>query len=257
MAFLDTQPALIDRFDAAGPWSRFRVQDPRKQLAMLREICRSDRPITLGAPGGTSTIVNLWSVDDTNGRLSFKVDRDAQLIAAEVAATPDLWAAAYCQDAKIQFALPRVALQSQGEHRVLLADIPRLMYLLPRRRAVRVRRDSEDAPTLRFRHPLAPEIISSLKLLDISVSGCALARPAGSLPLLPGVLLHRVELQLDEETVLFADLCVRHVTVLAEVDASIRVGCEWCQMPASALDRLQTWIQRGRRRRELISLSFD
>jgi flagellar brake protein len=256
MPFLDTQPADIDSLDMAGPWARFRVHDPRKQLATLREICRTDRPVTLGAPGGTTLGVTLWSVDDFNGRLHFKVGPDVAA-ALEITRQPDLWAAAYVEDAKVQFALPVVMLSNEGGASVLVADAPRLMYHLPRRRAVRVRRDQQQAPTVRFRHPLQPELITELKLLDISTSGCALWRPDAVMPLLPGMDLKKVEVELDDHTIVFSDLCVQHATLVPSPGGGTRVGCAWRGMPAPAQQRLNEWIQGGRRNRELISLSFD
>jgi flagellar brake protein len=256
MSFLDTQPADIDSMDLAGPWSRFRVHDPRKQLATLREICRTDRPVTLGAPGGYSLGVSLWSVDDFNGRLHFSVGSNAAA-ALEITRQPDLWAAAYVEDAKVQFALPVVMLSNEGGTSVLVAEAPKVMYHLPRRRAVRVRRDHQQAPTVRFRHPLQPELITELKMLDLSTSGCALWRPEAVMPLLPSMDLKKVEVELDDHTIVFCDLVVQHATEVAGPGGGTRVGCAWRAMPAPAQQRLREWIQGGRRSRELISLSFE
>ncbi len=256
MSFLDTQPAPIDSLDMAGPWAKFRVHDPRRQIATLREICRNDKPLTLGAPGGPSIAVSLWSVDDHAAKLHFKVG-EGVANPLEITRQPDLWAAAYLDDAKVQFALPSVMLSNEGGTSVLVADAPKLMYHLPRRRAVRVKRDHDKAPTVRFRHPLSPEITTELRVLDISISGCALWRPDGVMPLLPGMELRRVEVELDDHTIVFSDLGVQHATTVTGPNPGARVGCAWRGMPAPAQERLRSWIQGGRRRRELISLSFE
>ncbi len=255
MSFLDTQPAPIDRCDYAGPWSRFRVRDPRKQVTALLDISRHDKPVTMGAPGGPTITATLWSVDNFNGRLHFQVAPHMPQ-AHQIAQMAEIWAAAYLDDAKLQFSLPQIVLRADADRLVLVAEAPQLMYLLPRRGAMRVRRDSKQAPTVRFVHPQQPGQALALRVLDISATGCALSLPAKGPALIAGSCLRQVEVELDNETMVFADLLVHHVT---QVDSTgnARVGCEWQGMPAVAQERLQRWIQQGRRRRELISLSFD
>ena len=255
MSFLDTQPAPIDRCDYAGPWSRFRVRDPRRQIAALLEISRNDKPVTMGAPGGATITVCLWSVDQLNGRLHFQVAPNMART-QQVAQMPEVWAAAYLDDAKLQFSLPQVVLRAEAERLVMVAEAPQLMYLLPRRGAMRVRRDSKEAPTVRFAHPHQAGASLALRVLDISASGCALSLPAQGPPLQAGSQVRQVEVELDDHTIVFADLLVHHVTQVDNA-GNARVGCEWQGMPRVAQERLQRWIQQGRRRRELISLSFD
>lgn len=255
MAFVDTQPAPINRGDPTGDWSRFRVRNPRKQLATLRDICRNDTPLVVGAAGGRTLQVALWSVDDVNGRLHFRVDAESPGI-NDLSFEPELWAAAYVDDAKVQFALLNVNFAQDAGSHVLVSDIPEHMYRLPRRQSVRVRRNDEDGPKVRFAHPLAPDVVTTLRVLDVSASGCALLRPANGLNLPLGLLLKQVEIELDDDTILFSDLLVHHVTVHSRRDRSARVGCEWRGMPSAAQERLHLWIQHGRRRRDLMSLSF-
>lgn len=255
MSFLDTQPAPIDRFDVAGPWSRFRVRDPRSQLASLRDVSRADKPVTLGAPGGPTMTVTLWSVDEFNNHLHFQAPLNtphAQTIAQE----QDLWAAAYLGDAKVQFCVSGLTLRADGDHWVLVTDTPKLMYRLPRRGAMRVRRDAKAAPTVRFQHPEQPGKVVALRVLDISATGCALALPADGPPLRAGSRLLKVEVELDDDSIVLSDLVVHNLTPL-DAAGNARLGCEWEGMPAPAQERLQRWIMQGRRRRELISLSFD
>lgn len=258
MSFLDTQPAPIDRFEFAGPWSGFRVRDPRKQIATLKEISRTDTPVTMGAPGGPTMTASLWSVDDFNGRLHFQVASDVTR-AREIVQMPDLWAAAYVDDVKVQFSLPSVMLSQDAHRQVLVAEAPQLMFHLPRRRAMRVRRTRQQAPTARFhwQQPAGPALALSLKVLDISTTGCALWLPPGTPILPPATLLRQVEIELDDQTILFADLTVQNVIPAQPPETGVRIGCEWAAMPQAARERLQQWIQRGRRRRELMSLSFD
>ncbi len=255
MAFVDTQPAPINRGDTAGEWARFRVRNSAKLMAALRELCRNDTPLVVGAPGGKTLQVALWAVDDVNRRLHFRVDTDAQAL-NELAYESDLWAAAYVDDDKLQFPLMRLNLGVERSRQVLSADIPEQLYRLPRRQAVRVRRNDTDGPKARFAHPAAPEMDVTLKLLDVSSTGCALLSPAGGPMLALGLALKQVEIELDDDTIVFSDLLVHHITRQSGRDGSSRVGCTWQGMPEAAQLRLREWIEGGRRRRDLMSLSF-
>ncbi len=256
MAFVDTQPAPINRGDSAGEWARFRIRSSSKQLAALRELCRNDTPLVIGTPGGTTLQVALWSVDDVNRRLHFKIDPESQA-KNDLSYGGDLWAAAYVDDDKVQFALAHVKFGVSQGCQVLAADMPDHMYRLPRRQAVRVRRDDLNGPKARFAHPLAPEVMTTLRLLDVSSTGCALLSPVEGPLLNLGLLLKQVEIELDDSTILFSDLLVHHITAHSRRDRNARVGCTWQGMPPSAEVRLLEWIERGRRRRDLMSLNLS
>ena len=260
MAFVDTQPAPINRGDTAGEWARFRIRSTSKQLATLRELCRNDTPLVIGRPGGATLQVALWSVDDVNRRLHFKIDPESQAM-NDLSYGGELWAAAYLDDDKVQFALVHVKFDVNQGCQVLAADIPEHMYRLPRRQALRVRRDDLNGPKARFAHPLAPEVVTTLRLLDVSSTGCALLCPVDG-PLLNlgmnlGLVLTQVEIELDDASILFSDLLVHHVTAHSRRDRSARVGCTWQGMPPAAEERLLEWIERGRRRRDLMSLKLS
>jgi hypothetical protein len=265
MSFLDTEPAAIDQVDYVGPWERFRVMDPRTCLAALREVCRNDAPVSIGTADGLTVRVSLWSVDDLNDGLNFNVD-PAIGAAAAVAALPQAWAATYLGDVKLQFELRGMVLGEVAQVRnvggaavrLLRARIPTTMYCLPRRRAVRVRHDGRSGPMLRFSHPRDPALALCLNVLDISATGCA-ARLPSSLPALEaGAEVRQVEVELDSSTFVFTDMTVQHVSrPRGDGDDSLRLGCRWHHMPATAQDVLDRWIRSGKRRRELISLTFD
>lgn len=255
MAFVDTQPAPINRGDTAGEWARFRIRNPGKQLTALRDLCRNDTPLVVGTPGGTTLQVALWSVDDVARRLHFKIDPDSQAM-NDLSYEVDLWAAAYVDDDKLQFALAHVQMGVDQGFQVLTADIPEHMYRLPRRQATRVKRNDADGPKARLPHPQAPDQVSTLKLLDVSSTGCALLSPADGPLLTMGLVLKKVEVELDDDTILFCDLLVHHITAHSRRERTTRVGCEWQAMPPAAQQRLLEWIERGRRRRDLLSLNL-
>jgi hypothetical protein len=264
MSFLDTELAAINRLEPGGPWGRFCVTDPRQRMATLRDLWRGDAPLSLGQPGGLQVPATLWAVDDVLGRLHFSVN-DSSAKADTVMALPDLWAAAYLDDTKVQFSLQRRLPDGSAKQpgpaglrpqHTLFADALGLMLLMPRRRAVRVRRPVHQAPWLHFGHPLLPETKLTLRAMDISTSGCGLWRPADQLPLQPGLEVRAVEVELDDESIFFTDMRVQHATPSGGARAGTRVGCSWLRLSNPAQDTLQRWICSGRRRRERVPFAL-
>lgn len=281
MSFLDTLPAPIHRLEPGGPWAQFRVADPRACELELRAMVREDLPLSVGVAGGPVVPASLWSADAAAGQLHLSLTRpedDAptmQHLLGRTRENHELWAAGYRGDLKLQFDLPEAMLQRQGHDSrrwVVRCAWPRLLLRLPRRGAVRVRRGGGDAPAAIFHHPLARDHRVRLRVLDISESGCALWNPRDGIPLPPGVEIRKVEVELDDEAIFFTDLRIQNaVAGPAGAAASppeeaaagprpvagVKLGCSWVDLPPMAAETLHRWIRQGRRRRDLISLSFD
>ncbi len=256
MSFLNTDPAAIDRLDFGGAWRKFRVGDPRRRLATLHEILRVDAPLTIGAVSGLSLTASLWAVDDLQGKLTFNVDPQTHGL-TRLLAQSELWAAAYLDDAKVQFSLHRV-LAERAHHRLTLhSDATTDMYHLPRRRSVRVRRMDSAIPRLRLQHIAAGAGPLELAVADVSLTGCALRMNESQPRLGPGLEIRRVQLVLDANLTLCTDLRVQHVTRDTHRAQGLLVGCAWQNMPTAEQELLQGWIRGGWRRRELITLSLD
>lgn len=256
MSVFDTQPAPLNPQDPASPWARFRVGDPRRCLAAFVGLRTGDAPVSIGVPGGPSFSASLWSVDQFHGHLHFNVGSAEQGV-AQIAALPNLWGAAYLNDVKLQFQLNQAQVTPRGNEFSVRVDLPSTVYMMPRRAAVRVRQAAERTPVVRFVHPLDTEKFVEMKVMDLSLTGCALWKPAGTLGLQPGSDLRGVEVELSDEQIFFTDMRVHHVTVQTKSPAGSRIGCAWVGLSGSAKATLSDWIQPGRRRQQLVSLKFD
>jgi hypothetical protein len=268
MSALGPASSYIDPVDAAGSWARFRVDDPRRCLALLRELRQGDLPLQLGVVHGPPLVAVLWAVDEPQLRLHFSADAvhtPASLL-QQLLTAPEPWAAAYLGDSKLQWALHGLRIDAEplpgsisGDSRLRLqALLPTHLYLLPRRHALRTRHGRHRGPQLRFRHPLAPAQVLTLAALDISSGGCALWKPGSVIALAPGLVLDNVELQLDAHTLLYADLRVQHVTRRSsDPDSGARVGCSWLNLPASSAVVLQRWLEAGNGPDPLMRLQLD
>lgn len=257
MSFLDTTVAPIERPQRgarAASWGAFRITDPRERLALLREVCRNDVPLTLGTPGGRSVPALLWSVDDGASRLNLSLGD-----AGALELPSPLWAAGYLRQAKLQFELRNASLRRRaaGATRMLQAELPQYMVRLSRRRHLRVRRPDEQMPLLRLVHPLLPALRLTLPLLDLSAGGCALWQHPGGLALAAGAQLPQAELLLDTQVLRVSLVVHRMGTEGAEPRPGARLGCEWGRLGRDAGEALQRWVARGQRRRDLVSLTLD
>jgi c-di-GMP-binding flagellar brake protein YcgR len=261
MSFLDTEPAAIHRLDTNGAWARFRVTDPRQREATLRELCRADVPLTVGVAGGPNFPALLWALDEAQQQLLLSPSPSVAPDALQaVLLQRQIWAAGYLHEAKVQFDIRELAPAPDTTPPMLRAALPMQMVHLPRRRALRVRRAEAQAPTASFKHPLAGDLAMQLRVADISMTGCALWKPAAGVMLVPGTEIRQVRVLLDPDVAFEADMQVLHLTPGpsgGRGPRGLRVGCDWRGMSAQAAETLQTWIARGRRRRDLVSLSFD
>jgi c-di-GMP-binding flagellar brake protein YcgR len=93
----------------------------------------------------------------------------------------------------------------------------------------------------------------SLRILDISLGGVALALPH-DVPMLPaGVSLRRCLLELDSETHLDVDLVVHHISVLQPEAHGARLGCEMVGLQNDDERALQHYINQTQKRRNALT----
>jgi c-di-GMP-binding flagellar brake protein YcgR len=105
-----------------------------------------------------------------------------------------------------------------------------------------------------MRHPSMPEMMLALRVLDVSIGGCALLLPDDVPPMAAGVEIHGVHIELDADTRFGANLKLHHVTVLHSPSRAARLGCEFMHVPASTERALQRYIDQTQKRRRLLSL---
>ena len=97
---------------------------------------------------------------------------------------------------------------------VLSCPAPREMFRFQRRNAFRVRPLMRSAPVARVRHPDMPDMEFALRVIDVSIGGCALFLPADVPTMNAGVLLQGVRIELDADTRLEVTMRLQHVTAI-------------------------------------------
>ena len=166
----------------------------------------------------------------------------------------ELTAVAYLDAVKLQFDMHDLVLVRSPRATALQARLPACIYRFQRRSAFRVRTLDRGAPMARLRHPGLPDLQLSLRILDISIGGCALMLPAGVPPLPPGLEMGGVLLDLDTDTLLQVTLRIQHATSVQGLHTGLRLGCALIRPDSSCLRTLQRYIDQTQKRRRLLSL---
>ena len=101
---------------------------------------------------------------------------------------------------------------------------------------------------------MIPDMALALRILDLSVGGCALLLPQDVPMLEPGVLVNREQLELDATTRFECGLRLHHVTSIHCESSGVRLGCEIVRLGQDALRTLQRYIDQTQRRRRAMRL---
>jgi c-di-GMP-binding flagellar brake protein YcgR len=235
----------------------YRVHDAAERLALLTELRDRGTPVLMHAPDGHALRTTLWLVDAASARLAFALS-SAELSASYL--TPlleadDVTAIAYPGDVKLQFELSGLVLVRGPASAVLQSALPDEMLRIQRRESFRVT-PPVSAPVAYLRHPAIPDMSLALRVLDLSLGGCALRLPDDVPPLAPGTRIAGVTIELDVNTRLRVELTLQHLTHLSADGpagrmSSARVGCEWQLARLEDERALQRWIDQAQVRQRL------
>ncbi|HTP71712.1 MAG TPA: flagellar regulator YcgR PilZN domain-containing protein [Burkholderiaceae bacterium] len=251
--FLDTQPAALAASGGIDPYAEFRISQPREIAALLKQLAADATPVVLSGPDAAGLTTVIWTVDSTQQRVNFSADADSpqlqRLIELEEATC-----VAYLDSVKLQFDVDHLVLVRGNTTCSLQTDMPREMYRFQRRRSFRVRTLGRGTPTALLRHPSMPDMQLGLRVLDVSIGGCALMLPADVPPLSAGLEIRGVRIELDPDTRFDTDLLLHHVTVIQTPSRGSRLGCEFMHVQPQAQRALQRYIDQTQKRRRLLSL---
>jgi flagellar brake protein len=251
--FQDTRPAQLAQAGQADPWAAFRVEHPREIMALMRQLRDGNVPVNLNSPEGGMVSTSLWALDDERRRLNFSADPSHpqfdRLVEGDEAV-----AVAYLESVKLQFDLHDLVLVRSARASALEADMRREVYRFQRRGGFRVRTLEQHSPRAKLRHPSIPDMALELRVLDVSIGGCALFLPHDVPPLTPGCTFSQVAVELDADTRFLASLRLQHVTAILPNDRGVRLGCEWTPLDGQAGRALQRYVDQTQKRRRLLSL---
>ncbi|MDP1902191.1 MAG: flagellar brake protein [Rubrivivax sp.] len=254
--FQDTRPAELDTMGGPDPWADFRVTHPQERLRLLRELRDGNVPVILNTPGGSALSTTVWAVDEAQRRLNFSAEMGLPQLERLVEADEAV-AVAYLESVKLQFELQDFVLVRGAQACTLQCRLPGEIYRFQRRSAYRVRTGGPQGSVVRLRHPAIPDMPLALRMLDVSIGGCALWLPDKVPALQAGTRLGEVHVELDIETRFSTSLAVQHVSSQGRSTTNaggVRLGCEWKPLNHGAERVLQRWIDRAQQRRRLLAL---
>jgi len=251
---MDTMPTPLGAPGSDGSLDDFRVTAPYEIAAMLKRLADRNVHVGLNAPDGSAISATVWAVDAAHNMLSFSLlSGEPQLDA--VVECDEAVAVGYLEAVKVQFDVEKLVLRRHGKDVALKTSFPRELFRFQRRNGFRVRPMVRGTtPTATLRHPMIPDMQLALRVLDVSIGGCALFLPDDVPPLTPGVLMNGAVLELDADTRVHTALRLQHVTSLNPDSRGVRLGCEMVGANADGLRALQRYIDQTQKRRRMLSL---
>jgi c-di-GMP-binding flagellar brake protein YcgR len=237
-----------------GGLDDFRLSTQGEILAMLRKLNDANVLINLNGSDGATYTTTLWAIDPVRGTLNFSAEGENNQVQALVEAE-DAVAVAYLDSIKLQFDVQGlVMVRGSNESVALNCAFPRELFRFQRRSSFRVRPLMRATPTARVRHPMIHDMPLALRVLDVSIGGCALFLPDDVPPLQPGLVLNGVQIDLDVDTRITTSLRLQHITSLNPESRGVRLGCEMVNPPSDVLRGLQRYIDQTQKRQRLLSL---
>lgn len=251
---METLPMPLDALSAAhGGLDEFRIGNPREIAAVLRQFQDGNLLVNLNGSHGGMLSTTLWSVDPVKGKLSFAADANSPAT-QQLVDSQEVTVVGYLDSIKVQFDVANLVLVRSPAGSAISTGFPRELYRFQRRNAFRVRPLLRSTPLARVRHPVIAEMQLALRVLDVSIGGCALFLPDDVPPLQPGMVMNQVQMDLDADTRFHANLRLQHVTALNPDSKGVRLGCEFVNAGSDAERALQRYIDQTQKRRRMMSL---
>lgn len=249
--FQHTQPAPAS-LASGQAIDDFQVTHPAEMLALLRRLVERQVLVQLSAPGGAAYTTLLWSVDGQGRRLSFDADAAHPQIGALIDAG-EATAVAYLDAVKLQFDLHGLMLAHGPRASALQAALPDVLYRFQRRESFRVR--TRDGALAHLRHPASPALELTLRVLDASIGGVALALPPEVPTIAAGSRIQGVQFELDADTRFRAAIAVQHVSSgFHPLSRGLRLGCCFATLDGAAQRTLQRYIDLTQRKARFATL---
>jgi c-di-GMP-binding flagellar brake protein YcgR len=236
-----------------GSLDEFRISGPREVLAMLRQLMDGSVELYLNAANGNVVHATIWTLDADRGNLGLSVDANDTNLQAMLE-SQEVVVVGYLDSVKLQFDANNLVLVRGERSSVLSCALPRELFRFQRRSAYRVRPVMRSSPMARVRHTEIADMQLALRVLDVSIGGCALFLPDDVPPMQPGVVLNQVQIELDADTRFHVNLRLQHVTSLNSDSRGVRLGCEFVRADSNALRSLQRFIDQTQKRGRLLSI---
>jgi flagellar brake protein len=253
-AIMHTMTVPIDEVaDANGGLDDFRLSSRAEISGLLKQLREANVTLNLNAPDGRMINVTLWDIDATRDALTFSTDASTSQLEM-LTECDEAVVVGYLDRIKLQFDVSDLMMVHANNGRALNCAFPHEIFRFQRRSGYRVRPMVRSSPTARLRHPMIPEMQLSLRILDVSITGCAIFLPDNVPPMAPGVVINNVQIDLDADTRILTSLRMQHVSSISADSKGVRLGCELLNPAREGLRALQLYIDQTQKRRRLMAL---
>ncbi len=250
---MQTSPAPLEGMSGQASLEEFRVGSPRDVGTLLKQLLDGAVVLSLHGSDGSVFRSAIWTMDSERATIGFNADPHDPAMQS-VLHSHEVTVVGYLDNVKVQFEIRNLVLVHGNRASVLSCPFPREMYRFQRRNAFRVRPLMRSAPVARFRHPDQGGEMA-LRIIDLSISGCALFLPSDQPALTAGVTLSGVRMELDEDTKLEIVLRLQHVTSIHNDGRGVRLGFEYVRPSGDTVRTLQRFIDLTQKRGKLMALS--
>jgi c-di-GMP-binding flagellar brake protein YcgR len=249
---MQTSPAPLEGMNAA--LEEFRIGSPRDVGLLLKQLLDGAVVLSLHGSDGSVFRSAIWTMDSARATIGFNADPNDPAMQS-ILHSHDVTVVGYLDSVKVQFDLRDPVLVHGNKASVLSCAFPREMYRFQRRNAFRVRPLMRSAPLAKLRHPDQQDAELALRIIDLSIGGCALFLPA-DLPMMnAGVQLSGVRVELDDDTRLDVTLSLQHVTSINNDGRGVRLGFEFVRPNGDTVRTLQRFIDLTQKRGKLMALN--
>jgi c-di-GMP-binding flagellar brake protein YcgR len=251
---METRPAPLAGMNPDGSLDEFSVTSPREIQTLLRQLIDGSVLLNLNASDGSVFTSAIWTMDGARGTIGFNAD-PADPAMQTLLESDEATVVGYLDSVKLQFDVHDLVLVHGNKASVLSCPAPKVMYRFQRRNAFRVRPLIRTSPTARLRHPAMPESELALRVIDLSIGGCAVFLPDDVPTMSAGVVLNDVRIELDADTHLVLSMRLQHVTAINADAHGLRLGFEFRRVGGDALRVLQRYIDLTQKRGKLMALN--
>ena len=251
---METRPAPLRSMSADDGLDEFRVTSTRDVGTLLKQLL--DGAVVLSLHGSDGSVFRsvIWTMDSARATIGFNADPNDPAMQS-ILHSHEVTVVGYLDSVKVQFEIRNPVLVHGNRASVLSCPFPREMYRFQRRNAFRVRPLMRSAPVARFRHPDQQDGEVALRILDLSISGCALFLPSDQQPMTVGVTLAGARMELDEDTRVDINLRLQHVTSINNDGRGVRLGFEFVRPNGDTVRTLRRLIDLTQKRGKLMALS--
>ena len=187
---METRPAPLDGMSGNDGLDEFRVTSPREIGTLLKQLLDGSVLLNLNGSDGRVFTSAIWTLDSPRGTIGFNADPNDPAMQA-LLDCDEVVVVGYLDSVKVQFDVHNLVLVHGNRASVLSCPFPREMFRFQRRNAFRVRPLMRSAPVGALRHPDMPDTEFALRVIDISIGGCALFLPDDVPMMNAGVVLER------------------------------------------------------------------